>query len=282
MNYHFYGGGQLCHAVATKFANFPYNSIYTWKRENHLGFPAVIKNQLETNQKLLIIFSATQLPCKDSYTFKLNIDIIKLFLSFFSDFQWYEDQIRVIYFSTDAVYKENTSYLDEDSPVEPSSWYGKMHLTRELLMRSIFEPYLLILRPVAVFGSFDKHKAYGPNRFIEESLNNRKITLHGDGLEKRNHLYISDMSSNVFSLLNSQNQGTLNLSTSYTITFHEIATIISNLFSAVILKQPYTEDFPRLRNVSNLKMQNLLGDKYSETEISVALKQIYRTQLKLL
>lgn len=189
MFYHFFGGGQISKNLFTKIAQLSTDTVYWWDKENYLGFQSKIRNQLETDRKIIIFFSATKLPCKDEKTSNMNKLIVEIFINFFKDTNNYLDRILVIYFSSDAVYGEDSSFLTEKSPINPHSWYGKMHLTRELLMKKAFEPSLLILRPVAVYGPNDKHKAYGPNRFIAEEREKKTITLFGNGQKKKSHIH---------------------------------------------------------------------------------------------
>jgi len=92
---------------------------------------------------------------------------------------------HVVYISSDAVYRDSTTPLTEQSCAEPSSLHGAMHLARELMLKSVVNAPLAILRPSLLYGAADPHNGYGPNRFRRLAAAGKEIVLFGEGEERR-------------------------------------------------------------------------------------------------
>ena len=53
---------------------------------------------------------------------------------------------RLIYVSSDAVYSDSKKALNEFSNTKPQNLHGLMHLSRELILRSLLNEKLTIVR----------------------------------------------------------------------------------------------------------------------------------------
>jgi len=91
---------------------------------------------------------------------------------------------HLIYISSDAVYTDSDKPLSENSPAEPSSLHGIMHIAREVMLKNAFQGSLCILRPTLIFGDQDPHNGYGPNSFLRLALKGQDIKLFGEGEEE--------------------------------------------------------------------------------------------------
>jgi nucleoside-diphosphate-sugar epimerase len=133
---------------------------------------------------------------------------------------------HVVYISSDAVYDDAANPVRETSPCGPSGFHGLMHLTREKMLALAVQkskvPYL-ILRPTLLYGAGDTHNGYGPNRFLRTARADRKITLFGNGEEKRDHVHIDDVSRLIGLCLTHRSEGVLNVATGTAHSFHEVA-----------------------------------------------------------
>jgi nucleoside-diphosphate-sugar epimerase len=133
---------------------------------------------------------------------------------------------HVIYISSDAVYDAHKIPLDEDSSREPVDLYAVMHTAREMMLRSVLDGRgipLCILRPVNIFGFGDTHNSYGPNRFIRQAFDERRIVLFGHGEERRNHLFVEDAARLIAACIQQRSQGELNVFAPGTISFMKLA-----------------------------------------------------------
>lgn len=135
---------------------------------------------------------------------------------------------HVVYISSDAVYRDSTGFLSECSCAEPDSLHGAMHLTREVMLKSVVSSPLAILRPTLIYGAADPHNGYGPNRFRRLAAEGREIVLFGEGEERRDHVLIDDVAEIVVRTLLQRSQGTLNVATGQVHSFRSIAESLAN------------------------------------------------------
>jgi len=151
---------------------------------------------------------------------------------------------HVVYVSSDAVYEDSVNPVRETSCRHPSTLYGLMHVVRERVLaeavRGPSTPYA-ILRSSLLFGPDDTHNSYGPNRFFRTALGSHKITLFGNGEEKRDHVYVEDMVRLAWEVLNHRSEGVLNVATGASRSFFEVASTIQSLSS----NDPDLEFLPR-------------------------------------
>jgi nucleoside-diphosphate-sugar epimerase len=133
---------------------------------------------------------------------------------------------QVVYISSDAVYDDAANPVRENSACNPAAFHGLMHLAREKMLANTLQktkvPFL-ILRPTLLYGPNDTHNGYGPNRFLRTARQDRKITLFGNGEEKRDHVFIEDLSRLIVLGLVHQSEGVLNIATGVSHSFHDVA-----------------------------------------------------------
>jgi nucleoside-diphosphate-sugar epimerase len=144
---------------------------------------------------------------------------------------------HLIYLSSDAVYQEGEYLIRENSCCQPASLYGLGHLVREEILREVANRVsipLAILRPCAIYGAGDPHNSYGPNRFRRMALEQRQITLFGQGEEKRDHVYVEDVVALVGLVVGYKSAGVLNLATGVSMSFMEVAQKIARLYGSEV------------------------------------------------
>lgn len=143
---------------------------------------------------------------------------------------------QVLYLSSDAVYENAASFVNEDTPPSPGSFYGLTHLGREQMLADALKksdvPFL-ILRPSAIYGADDTHNSYGPNRFFRSAASG-KIALFGGGEEKRDHVYVRDLSRLMRECLFRKSRGLLNVATGRSVSFREVAEKIRAFFGGAV------------------------------------------------
>jgi len=136
---------------------------------------------------------------------------------------------HVVYVSSDAVYDDTASPIREDSPCNPASLHGVMHLAREHVMAHAMQQAkipVLMLRSTLVYGADDTHNGYGPNRFVRTALKERTIKLFGEGEEKRDHLYVRDLSRLIGACIVHRSEGVLNAATGHSSSFRGVADLV--------------------------------------------------------
>jgi len=141
---------------------------------------------------------------------------------------------HLVYVSSDAVYADSDGPLDEASPAEPGALHGAMHLMRELMLKSITDAPLAILRPSLLYGAADPHNGYGPNQFRRLAAEGKPIGLFGKGEERRDHVFIDDVAEIIYRVLAHRSAGILNIATGSVVSFHEIADMVRALFAETV------------------------------------------------
>jgi len=107
---------------------------------------------------------------------------------------------RFIFASTSAIYENNTVFPSkEDERVAPNLVYATSKLQCELLCKSFYEVYGLptvMLRFFNVYGPHQDFRRLSPpltGYIIRELLQNRVPTLHSNGNQSRDYVYIDDL-----------------------------------------------------------------------------------------
>ena len=134
--------------------------------------------------------------------------------------------VHVTYISSDAVYEDAASLVDEDSCCNPVSFHGVMHSAREKMLTEtlrVTKVPLAILRASLLYGAGDTHNGYGPNRFLRTAIKDGRITVFGGGEEKRDHVYIEDVAAVVELCVQHRSAGVLNVATGCSHAFADVA-----------------------------------------------------------
>jgi nucleoside-diphosphate-sugar epimerase len=130
---------------------------------------------------------------------------------------------HVVYFSSDAVYPAEPALIAEESCAQPHDLYGMMHLAREVMVKAASRAPVAVLRPTLIYGAGDTHNSYGPNRLRRAAHREGRITLFGEGEERRDHLLVDDLAALTLLVLRHGSSGTLNLATGRSISYAELA-----------------------------------------------------------
>ena len=166
-----------------------------------------------------VVAAAARAPCKDADMLVENMVMARALARALSSV----DVAQVVNISSDAVYADSPTPLNESSCASPGSLHGVMHLAREVLFRSELKVPLAILRPSLLYGAGDPHNGYGPNRFRRLAANGKEIVLFGNGEERRDHVLIDDVAELVAGVLYRRSRGTLNVATGTVSSFRAIA-----------------------------------------------------------
>ena len=172
-----------------------------------------------------IVFIAAEAPVKN---FKMLINNLKICNNVCNTLQ-NKKIFHLVYISSDAVYADIKEKITENSKTLPLSLHGLMHLTRESILRSKFNKILCILRPTLIYGMGDSHNGYGPNRFIKCALKKKTIKIFGKGEERRDHIFVDDLTKIIVKCIEMKGLGTLNLASGKVYSFKYLARLIINL-----------------------------------------------------
>ena len=166
-----------------------------------------------------IFLAAARAPVKNLDMLIYNLKMLKTISNSIP-----KDKIKkFVYLSSDAVYADTKKKITEKSVVAPNSLHGQMHLIREDYLQNIFQEKMCIIRPTLVFGPDDPHNGYGPNKFSRDIKNKNTINLFGKGEERRDHIFIDDLSHLVSKIIINNFYGKINLATGKVYSFYTIA-----------------------------------------------------------
>ena len=145
---------------------------------------------------------------------------------------------HVVYISSDAVYHDDADPVSERSCESPSTYHGLMHLVRERMLATTLggRTPLAILRPSLVYGTEDTHNGYGPNRFLRTARSEGSIALFGNGEERRDHVFIDDVSHLIDLVLTHRSVGVVNVATGTSRSFSDVARIVATLVKGVAIQ----------------------------------------------
>ena len=231
-----------------------------------------LKNLVNHDDKLVIVSAIA--PCKNIQMFKDNLSIIENLCSALSLIQ----PKYVMNISSDAVYPDTMSLIDEELNPAPNTLHGLMHLTREISLNQIGLPIVSHVRPTLVFGPGDPHNGYGPNQFIRKALNHEVIRLYGAGEELRDHIFIDDLVELMHGLLEIERGGIFNAVSGKTSSFLEITQIINVLFPAGIQVEFEARKMPVPHNgyraFDDSKLRQIVPN-FKSTPLDKALQSYY-------
>ena len=140
---------------------------------------------------------------------------------------------RFIHVSTDEVYGETETNVNENTILNPTNPYAASKAGAELLVNSYnisFKLPTIITRGNNVFGPHQYPEKLIP-KFINMLNRNMDLPIHGSGEESRNFIYIDDVVNAFEVILHSGKIGEVyNIGTEYQITNNEVADKLIHIF----------------------------------------------------
>ena len=112
---------------------------------------------------------------------------------------------KFIHISTDEIYGSiDSGSFDENSPLNPSSPYSASKAGADRFAYSYFKTFnlpVVIARSSNNFGPFQHPEKFIP-LMITNAMENRNLPLYGDGINKRDWLYVLDNCEAIYFLMN--------------------------------------------------------------------------------
>lgn len=186
----------------------------------------ILKNYFDYNTAVIMCAMVKKQFGDNLENFKKNITMITNVANVLEQHQ----VARFLYFSSAAVYGEqihNLNITEETSP-QPTSYYGLAKYVSEKILEKVLPHNLIVIRPPVIYGPGDL-PVYGPSGFLHAASSQEPIILWGDGKEKREFIFIDDVTVLVQQLLFSDYIGTLNIVSGENYTYLEIIEIIKAL-----------------------------------------------------
>ncbi|MFB6467610.1 NAD-dependent epimerase/dehydratase family protein [Cytobacillus sp. Hz8] len=147
---------------------------------------------------------------------------------------------KFIFASTSAVYGNlQKEIIREDDPVHPASYYGLSKLAAENYIRIFYELYQLpftILRYANVYGPRQLPKGEGGviAVFLDHIQNKKSLSIHGDGEQSRDFIFVKDIVTANLAALDNENQQIFHASTAKKTSINQVVDILSDLHGVKI------------------------------------------------
>ncbi len=183
---------------------------------------------------------------------------------------------RFLYTSTSEVYGDSDpkfipipeTYNGNVNPIGPRSCYDESKRAGEAFVMAYRLEHKMDTRIVRIFNTYGPRMRAGDiygrvvSRFIEQALNNKSITVFGDGKQTRSFTYVTDQIEGLLRLaaLDEVEGEVVNIGSDKETSILELAKMIKKLTgsSSEIVFQPLPKDDPRRRCPDISKARKLL------------------------
>jgi len=172
--------------------------------------------------------------------------------------------------STSEVYGEpeispqHEEYRGNVNTVGIRSCYDEGKRVAETLMMDYHNKYGVDIRIARIFNTYgprmDQNDGRVVSNFINQAINNKNITLYGNGNQTRSFCYIDDQLDGLIKLMNSNYVYPVNIGNPYEITVKELANKIIELTNSKskIVYEPLPSDDPTNRKPDIRKATEIL------------------------
>ena len=182
-------------------------------------------------------------------------------------------RIPVLQASTSEVYGDPEihpqveDYWGNVNPIGPRSCYDEGKRVAETLFFDYRREHRLSTKVVRIFNTYGPRMHPNDGRvvsnFIVQALQNRNITVYGDGSRTRSFCYVDDLVTGLVKFMDAPDHvtGPLNLGNPHEITVRELADIVSAMTgsSSKLAFNPVPEDDPRQRKPDISRAHEQLG-----------------------
>lgn len=169
-------------------------------------------------------------------------------------------EARILTASTSEVYgdplvhPQKESYFGNVNPIGPRSVYDESKRFSEALLSAYRRAGRCETRIARIFNTYGPGMRLDDGRvlpnFACQALENKPLTIYGDGTQTRSFCYVSDLVEGLIRLMESDDPGPINLGNTGEITIAEFATKILELTGSestlTFLPLPHADD-PKLR-----------------------------------
>ncbi len=160
---------------------------------------------------------------------------------------------------------QSEAYWGNVNPVGPRGVYDEAKRFAEAMTMAYHRYHKIPVRIVRIFNTYGPRMRLNDGRvvpnFIYQALNNKPITVYGDGTQTRSFCYISDLVEGIYKLLLSNVQEPINLGNPQEMRIIDFAYLIKKLTGSKskIIFKPLPQDDPRQRKPDITKAKKLLN-----------------------
>ena len=151
------------------------------------------------------------------------------------------------------VHPQKESYWGNVNPNGPRSVYDEAKRFSEALTFAYHRVHGVDIKVVRIFNTYGPRMQIKDGRvvpnFIDQILNNRPLTVYGNGKQTRSFCYVDDLVDGITKLLFSKMQGPVNIGNPCEFTILEFAQLIRKFYNpkAKIIFEPVPKDDPKQR-----------------------------------
>jgi len=176
---------------------------------------------------------------------------------------------RLVYISSSMVYGDfNSQIVNEETICKPKGIYGALKYAGEIIIKSYSEVFGLpytIVRPSALYGERCVSRRVG-QIFIENLIQGKKIIINGNGNEKLDFTYITDLVNGIEKccILEKAINQTFNITFGKGRKINDLIKILKSEFGKInVIYNEKDSLMPERGTLSNEKSINLLDYKSS-------------------
>ena len=179
---------------------------------------------------------------------------------------------RILFSSTSEVYGDPKispqveEYWGNVNPIGIRSCYDEGKRVAETLMMEYQRNHNVDIRIARIFNTYgpnmDKNDGRVVSNFINQCLENKDITIYGDGSQTRSFCYVSDTVQGLIQLMNqNKTNGPINIGNPYEMTIKELADECLSLIptQSKIIYEPLPSDDPMKRQPDISKAKKYLN-----------------------
>ena len=186
---------------------------------------------------------------------------------------------KIILLSSNSVYGvfKKHKKIDEKTPVYPDTFYSLAKIVSEKLFQlSVSEKKLLILRPTTIYGPNELIVPNTPSGFLRKAIDNRGISLWGDGSEIRDFLFIEDIVEIISKIINKNIYGILNLASGEKKSYADSIKIISKVLKKKINFESKKRTLDPVDKIYNINLFYKYFPQYKFTSLEKGLHKIIK------
>jgi len=179
---------------------------------------------------------------------------------------------RILIASTSEVYgdplvnPQPEEYWGNVNPIGPRGVYDEAKRFQEALTMAYHTYHGLEIRIVRIFNTYGPRMRVNDGRalpaFFSQAIENKDITVFGDGSQTRSFCYVDDLVEGIYRLLHSEYSLPVNIGNPDEISIlqaaEEIIDIVENTNSKIVYKG-LPKDDPKVRRPDITKAKNILG-----------------------
>ena len=242
-------GSHLCdHLLKKKFKVIGLDNLLTgsisniehnFRNKNFTFIEHDVRLKIDINQKLDYIlhfaspaspFDYLKYPIETLQTGSIGAEnMLKLAL---------RDNARIIVASTSEIYgdplehPQSESYFGNVNPIGPRSVYDEAKRYQEAITAAYMNNKNLNVGIIRIFNTYGSRMRINDGRAIPNFLNrinNKDLTIYGNGMQTRSFCYISDTINGIFKLLKSNYKLPINIGNPKEFTILDLAELIRQL-----------------------------------------------------